>query len=193
MKIDVLLFDLGGVLIELKGRPLPTGKAPVTDVIISGPVRQFERGEITTEEFANALKSQLEIEESIEAIIDHFTNWPAGFYPGAIELLSSLEANYRVAALTNTNELHWPRITHEFNAHNYLGRIFASHLIGMAKPDEAFFKHALEQLEVEASSVVYMDDIPRNVEVANKVGMNAFHTKGFDSVLEVIERINIQK
>ena len=45
--------------------------------------------------------------------------------------------------------------------------------VGLAKPDPAIYKRILQQLEVEASEAVFVDDYLPNVEAAAALGMGA--------------------
>ena len=51
--------------------------------------------------------------------------------------------------------------------------MFISAEIGLAKPDPAYFRYALEKLAVPARSVLFMDDVLANVESARSVGIVA--------------------
>ena len=51
--------------------------------------------------------------------------------------------------------------------------IVYSHEVGLAKPDSAIFRLTCERLAVEPEQVVFVDDLPVNVESAARLGMQA--------------------
>ncbi len=112
----------------------------------------------------------LKLKVSTGHIIEQFTQWSIGLYSGARDLLLDLKKSCRLAALTNTNEFHWPRILHEFQLPQYFTEIFASHQIELAKPDPAIYRHVIEALGVSPQRVLLFDDNPDNVAAANKLG-----------------------
>ena len=86
--IKVILFDLGGVLIELGESPVPSEWLPkntmftLSDWFSSETAVSFEKGSITAQIFAETFKKDLNINVSPEEIIEHFTYWPIGLLAG---------------------------------------------------------------------------------------------------------------
>lgn len=164
----------------------------VSDWLLSVTAKEFEAGRLSKHQFAESFKKEHRIAESVEEIIDHFRKWPKGFYPGATELLKRLSAKYRVAALSNTNEIHWPRLTEEFGASELFEKIIASHVVGMAKPDIAIYRHALRELNVAPENTVFIDDNEINVQAAKEVGINAYQAKGFSEVERLMSHLELK-
>lgn len=181
---EVLLFDLGGVLVELGPRPLPPGPAGGArdfdsgDWLASATAHAFEKGVIGAPEFAQALIDEYGLDCSRRQLLEHFTRWPRGLYDGAGQLLRSLRRDHRLAVLTNTNELHWPRLCGEFGLARLVDDLFASHQLGMAKPEPAIFAHVAAALGVDTAQILYFDDNRANVEAAAKMGFRARQARG---------------
>lgn len=188
-EIELVLFDLGGVLIEISGSPLPVYEMQFSEWLSSETARKFEIGKLSRHEFANEVRTDLKLNKSVEEIISHFSDWPKGFYPGATDLLLSLSEKFRVGALSNTNEIHWPRIVDEFKAPVYFERIIASHEVGMAKPDTNFYIYALQEFGVQPQNVLFLDDSAKNVTVAKELGIESYLVRGMPEVLNVIEQL----
>lgn len=189
----VIMFDLGGVLIENAGRegllallPRPLDHAELWRKWLDSPaVRQFEAGSISTLSFAQAFIEEWRLEIGPAEFIEAFASWPRGFFPGARELLASLKARHRLACLSNTNAVHWSRFP-DFSS--IFDVCFASHEIGMVKPDREAYQHVLDRLDVQAASVYFFDDLLPNVEAARTVGINAFHVPGFSEIAPILAR-----
>jgi putative hydrolase of the HAD superfamily len=130
---SVLLFDLGGVLVEndmfseLK-RLMATEATPaeLLERWLRDPVaRRFELGRCSPGEFGAAIVTELELDISAEQFLSAFATWPKGFSAGAGPLLAELRRRHRVGCLSNSNAVHWTdAVTASFDF------AFSSHLIG---------------------------------------------------------------
>jgi putative hydrolase of the HAD superfamily len=59
---------------------------------------------------------------------------------------------------------------------------FASHLIGLRKPDARVYHHVATELGVEPSDLVFFDDNAANVEAALGLGMQAWRVEGIEAL-----------
>jgi putative hydrolase of the HAD superfamily len=183
--IEVLLFDVGGVLVELRGVATMLrwlgGSVSVDDMwrlwLSSPVVRQFETGRVTPDHFAQQIIQELSLPVSPEEFEASFKSWFVGLYPGARELVQSLPSHYTRATLSNTSALHWPRMM-EVQLEDAFDRHFASHLTGKIKPDPDAYQNVLDTLGCRAESVFFLDDNDLNVEAARQMGMNAVQVRG---------------
>ena len=197
ISIEVILFDLGGVLVELGESPIPSEWLPenesftLSDWFLSETAVSFEKGSITAQIFAETFKKDLNINKSPEQIIESFTRWPIGLFPGAHDLLQSLNSDYRLALLSNTNELHWPRIMEEFEIPKYFEHIFASHLLNKAKPELGIFQHVINELKMEPGSILFLDDNLKNIEASKKLGIQGIHVKGVQQTQEELVKFGV--
>jgi putative hydrolase of the HAD superfamily len=192
----VLLFDLGGVLVEndmfseLK-RLMATDATPaeLIERWLRNPVaRRFELGQCSPGEFGAAIVAELELEVSANQFLTAFASWPKGFAAGVEPLLGELRRHHRVGCLSNSNAVHWTdSVTASFDF------AFSSHLIGHIKPDRQAFEYVLDALDVNARDVHFFDDAPINVEAARELGLNAYHTPGFDSLRTELERLGFSR
>ena len=79
----------------------------------------------------------------------------------------------RVVAGTNT-------ITPHYNVHLQEGdyeifdAVYASHMMGLAKPDPAFYTYILDRAGCPQEQAGFVDDVPENVEAAEKLGIHSF-------------------
>ena len=184
--IRVVLFDVGGVLIEftgpatllrwLGGRLTPEQIWPLW--LGSPVVREFERGFVEPHVFADRLIADLGLPIDRRAFLDDFATWPTALYDGAVELIARIPAPYVRATLSNTNVVHWPRITDELKLGALFDHHFPSHLVGKLKPDREVFLHVAETLDCEPSTILFLDDQPLNVEAARAAGLVAVMVSG---------------
>src|SRR5262245_54794163 len=149
--IHIILFDVGGVLIELTGvstllawlghRLTPEELWRMW--LSSSVVRAFETGKVGPDTFADQLIADLGLPVSRQEFLAAFTVWPNRVVPGAVEVVRRIAPQYVRATLCNTNVLHWPRVIEELGLGQLFAHHFASHLMGKLKPDREVFEHVV--------------------------------------------------
>jgi HAD superfamily hydrolase (TIGR01509 family) len=185
-KIQVVIFDLGGVLVDMRGVPTIlewmenrfTAEQLWTHWLSSPTVRDFERGRVSADSFAEGIIGELRLPVAPADFLAAFTGWMAGLYPGALELVRSLPVGLTRATLANTSSLHWPRIMEEFELEQAFHHHFPSHLTGRIKPDAEAFQHAIESMGCAPGTALFLDDNRPNVDTARSLGMHAVQVKG---------------
>ncbi len=196
--IELILLDLGGVLVELGESPFdpdwiaPDNHDAIDNWHLSAANVAFDKGMISAQKFAQSFKNDLHLNASPQQILDHFRDWPIGLYTGVRSLLQSLRQRYRLAILTNTNALHWPRIVDEFDLLTEVEHIFASHQLGMIKPEADIYQFVLKQLGIAPQRVLFLDDNRSNIDTAKQLGMQALQVKGYDALLAGLESTGIE-
>lgn len=182
---EVVLFDLGGVIVELSGVTefgAMLGDKSLAEVwrtwLHSPAVRRFERGETGPEAFASELVSELDLPVRPDAFLIRYANWVRGLYPDALALIEGVRGSATVACLSNTNDLHWQGPMRRFGLHDAFDRCFLSHQMGRLKPDPDVFEYVLSALDVEPRSVLFLDDNQINVDAARQAGIDAHVVRG---------------
>jgi HAD superfamily hydrolase (TIGR01509 family) len=192
--IRIILFDVGGVLVELSGVSTLLGwlgnRYTTEDLwhawLHSPAVRAFETGRIDGSAFAHRVTAELAVDVEPQIFLDAFEAWPVGLFPGTLELLARIPRNYTRALLSNSNGLHWPRVLDEMGLRHAVEHHFASHLTGLIKPDDDAFLHVTETLGCAPSEVLFLDDNLLNVETARRLGMTAAVVRGPHEVARVL-------
>jgi glucose-1-phosphatase len=194
MPIRCILFDVGGVLVELSGinAMLQWMRQP-TDIeglwrawLTSPTVRDFERGRLDGETFAARLIAEFELRIDAEQFLPAFVAWPRGPIAGAYALLDTLRPGIVRATLSNSNALHWPRFLGEMDFERRFDHHFASHLIDRIKPDHDAFEHVASTLGLEPGAILFVDDNQINVDAARVFGMQAQRCVGPQEVHTVL-------
>ena len=187
--IEVVLFDLGGVLVQLNGLPFedewfpdPTIKPVLHEWGIADVCRRFESGQATAEQFAAFTIEQFSLKTEANTFIEKFKQWPGPLFPGVLSTINKLRLQSKVAIYSNTNALHWPRLMDEMQLKGHFDHYFASHQIGFAKPDPKGFAHVASQMGVTPEQILFIDDNKHNVISAEKCGFIARQALGFEQV-----------
>jgi putative hydrolase of the HAD superfamily len=195
----VVLFDVGGVLVELSG--VATLLAWLDHRITaqelwhlwlhSPSVRRFETGRIDARQFADGVLAELRLDVDAGRFLESFAHWPSALYPGALEMIERSPPHYRRALLSNSNVLHWQRVLDEMGLGAVFEHRFASHLMGKIKPDAEAFEHVLASLGCQASQVLFLDDNALNVEGARSIGMRAQLVRGVREAQHSLQQARI--
>lgn len=184
--VDLVLFDLGGVLVEISGVQVMlqlTGIESEEELwrrwLTCRWVRRFESGGCSQTEFAAGVVADWQLELSPAAFLEAFQDWPAGPLPGAAELVAQTRASVATGCFSNTNVLHWRHIA-GWPLAGLFDHRFLSFELGMLKPDTATFIQVADLLEVPAGRVLFLDDNAVNVEGATAAGFQAARAAGVD-------------
>lgn len=184
--IRVVLFDIGGVLVE------PSGVATMlawmqhnvsTEQLwrmwlTSSCVREFETGRLSPEAFAGQVIAEFGLPVTPEVFLEEMTRWSVTFFPGAIELVEQIPPRYVRATLCNTNVIHWKYLMRNQGLTRAFSHHFASHMIGKIKPDAEAFQHAMDALHCKPQEMVFLDDNDMNVVAAKSLGIQAVRVRG---------------
>lgn len=191
-----MLFDMGGVLVELGPLDELLGVAMPAEAfwprwLASDAVRRYERGLCTDVEFAAGLAADFELPLSTDELTDRFRRFPRGLYHGAAELVRGLVDGVVSGVLSNTNQLHWERQVDAAILQGLFDHEFLSYRLGLVKPDAAIFEQVVAELSVAPSQVLFLDDNLLNVEGARQVGLDAHHTRGVAEARQVLADRNL--
>lgn len=188
----VVLFDLGGVLVRVRGYERLEelvreagddsigGRHALQARWLSSPaVRSFELGQIPPGVFAQRLVDEWQLQIEPSAFAEDVATWIVGPFPGALRLIADLQGRgYHVSCLSNCNALHWEAMAPFVSL---LDSSFSSHLLGQIKPDEQVFRSTLERLGAAPEEVVFLDDSPPNIETAKRLGIRSFQVEGAEA------------
>ena len=188
-----LLFDFGGVIIDIDYERTPEAfrrlsrrghAAHYTQAAQAGVFDQFETGRISPAEFRQALRELYEL-DATDAQID--AAWHALLLDVPAErlaLLAQLRARgHQTALLSNTNQLHIEeinrRLARQYGLQNgiadCLDRVFYSQEVGLRKPGEEIFHHALREMNWQPADVLFIEDSPQHVATARRLGLRVLH------------------
>ena len=192
-EIDVVLFDLGGVLIDFGGvAPMKELANIETDDelwrrwLTCEWVRAFERGHCSSDDFAAGVVSDWGLQVEPEAFLDAFRGWPGRSLPGAEALVQRVRQTAQAGCLSNTNAVHWD---HHFARWPFIDALdfrFLSFELGMVKPDREVFDRVGEMVPAPPSRVLFLDDNAINVDGAAAAGFVAVQVRGVNEARQAL-------
>ncbi len=182
--IEVVLFDVGGILIRMAGietwKQLTglTDEAEIWRRWLHCPVvKAFERGHSSADEFAERMIETHSLPVGKTDFLDSFRTWPGGLIEGAEELVDDVAEHLRKGCFSNTNDVHWTEPCNQ-TVHSLFELHFLSHEMGHVKPDAEAFHHVAETLECAPEAIFFIDDNIINVDAARTCGFYAHVAKG---------------
>jgi glucose-1-phosphatase len=186
--VEVVLFDLGGVLAGFGGVERMGELSRISDAEeiwrrwLGCPwVRRFESGGCSAEAFADGVVADWELSVSGPEFLAEFRSWLTGPFPGAEDLVAQTRAHAVTACFSNTNSVHWEAGGSGWELMGHFDRTFLSFQLGRRKPDAEAFLAVAEDLGVEPGRILFLDDNSINVEAARQVGYRAERTEGVDN------------
>ena len=201
MRITHILFDLGGVLVELDGEPVknewlsnPEKPAQSWQTWLNSPlVKKFDRGLLAPTEFAHQIIKEQSLQTTPEEFLEWLAFWPKDFFPGALDLINSLKVDYTVGIFSNITSLHWPRYFAKLKGQDSVSHYFASYKMGLVKPDKEAFEFVIKTMRTRPKQILFLDDNIINVESARNCGLNAQCVKGITETRALLRRLKLVK
>jgi putative hydrolase of the HAD superfamily len=191
------LFDLGNTLIKLAYervlenicREAAITRDDLVDLLEEpGGYRDLERGAVSFWEFYEFLCEKAAYRGSIRDFHALWSDFFDGPIRGMEELLERIRERYRVAFLSNSNEVHAEVIPRQFaTLFRKDDRFVFSHRFKVAKPDPEIFRRALEIVGALPQHVVFIDDLAENVTAAQSVGLTAFQFSDAETLVGQLE------
>jgi glucose-1-phosphatase len=196
--IKAILFDLGGVLVSVRGEAHMQGlvgermsRDEMWEKWIYSPaVRAHETGLIDAVEFSHRIIAEMQLPTSAEQFRADFEQWIIGPFAETDTLIRAAAAQYQTALLTNISAMHWQTIS-TFNILPHMHHIHASYQIGQLKPDANYFLSALEKVGVTANEAIFFDDNPINVAAAKALGIQSHRVVSASEALGVLRRLEL--
>ena len=188
--IKALFLDIGGVL-------LTDGWSHISSKLVakafgmnfdelnkrhSEALDTYELGKLTIEEYLSLVvfhkKRSFTMAQFRKFMFDQSKP-----YPKMIELVRWLKARYRLKIVVVSNEGHGLneyRIR-KFKLDKFVDSFISSCFVHLRKPDADIFRVALDTAQVSADQVVYIENTPMFVEVAEGLGIRSILHKDYRS------------
>lgn len=193
MKTCDLLFDLGGVIMDIRRENAVEALAALGmrdagsflgDYEQKGPFLALERGDIGAPEFRREMRRYFDREVTDAELDAAFMRFLTGIPVERLRRLEQLRRSHRVFMLSNTNPIMWQgRIADEFrkDGHDrdyYFDGCVASFDVNAYKPDPEIFRIACERYGLDPATTVFFDDSQANCDAAAALGFSTRHIAG---------------
>ncbi|MDE6575386.1 MAG: HAD family phosphatase [Muribaculaceae bacterium] len=199
-----LLFDLGGVIIDIERQNcvdafeklgLPDADSFFGLYAQTGIFMDIEDGSIDTETFHAKLRELLPEGTSDYQIDTAFQRFITGIPVHRLQALRKLRCEgYNIYLLSNTNPIMWRGvIAKEFGKEglrreDYFDGMITSFEARSAKPDHRIFTYTAENLGIDPADTLFFDDSQSNVDAARECGYQAVLVKPGTEFTEYLPR-----
>lgn len=201
MTIKALLFDLGGVIIDIDFERVwarwARDAACHVDAIRRPigsfePYLRYECGAISLEDYFGSLRAAMNVTLSDAQLLAGWNEIFVGEMPGIAALLAEMKTRLPLYAFSNTNEAHEAYWSVQFApVMSHFKKVFVSSTIGLRKPDRPAFDHVVADIGVPAQSVLFFDDTLENVVGARAAGLQAEHVRSTAEIAAALKRYGL--
>lgn len=184
-----LIFDLGGVLFDINyqepgKRFQALGMQGLKDLFFNpdanNPFHAYERGHISSEEFAGHLLRFAPESVHIHHIQDAWNSILTELPLHRIQMLRELKHKHRLFLFSNINDWHLTAYRQQLpipytEFESFFEAVYYSCKIGHRKPDPEGFQHILRQHQLNPEETAFIDDLQENAQGASQVGIQGWH------------------
>ena len=180
----VIVFDLGGVLIDWNPRYLYRKILDhendidffLSEICTPEWNIQQDGGRSLAEATAERIALFPEKQSLIEAFYDRWEEMLSGEIVETVEILRELKAKGEMLyALTNWSGETFPIALQRFEFLQWFEGTLVSGSENLAKPDPAIFNLLLHRYNLQAENCLFIDDSKANVEAASNIGFETHH------------------
>lgn len=191
-EVKAIILDLGGVILNIDYQRtirafelLLKNGANVEAFYTQAKQNQvfdlFEKGEISAADFRTDLKKIFGLQLSDHGIDEAWNAMLLDLPLERLTFVSELRKKYSVYLLSNTNEIHYQAFRKNLEEtfdnpsilEDFFDKTYYSHLIKQRKPTAAAFNYVLDDNQLNANEVVFVDDSAQHIEGAMSLGIDA--------------------
>jgi putative hydrolase of the HAD superfamily len=199
--VTTLFLDIGGVLLT-DGWDHHARKRAATEFNLDLAEMQdrhhlvfetYEEGKITLEEYLAQVVFYQE-RPFTPAQFRKFLFAQSKPYPKMIKLVRRLKVQYGLKVVVVSNEareLNLHRIR-KFKLDKYVDSFISSSFVHVRKPDPDIFRLALDIAQTPARQIVYIEDTPMFVQIAEGLGIRSIHHTDYKSTRAELSALGLE-
>ncbi len=201
-KIDTIIFDLGGVLINWNPRHL------YRKIFDSEEKIEWFLQEICTMDWNEQQDAGRPVADATALLVERFpkyTNEISAYYgrwtemlngsiAGTVEILTQFHEaqSHHLYALTNWSHETFPHAVQRFSFLQYFKGILVSGEEKMKKPDARIYNLLLNRYQINKETAIFIDDSARNVAAAEKIGISSIRFESPEQLKMELERRGVR-
>lgn len=203
--IKNIIFDFGNVLCNIDFRRCMGKLQQLMGVDLLEPetlqwflefFKSYEKGQVENEAFFLKLQETAQLNPSITELKDAWNYMVVGMKQERFPFLLELQKDFQVLLLSNSNVEHIAYGMDMIKTINqipdfesgYFHKIYYSHIIGMRKPDLEIFDFIAADSNLVKSEILFIDDLPHNVEGAIAAGWNAVQHDPKTEIMDMLPK-----
>lgn len=196
--IKLIIFDLGGILIENYDLPFFKAlaeKCKKTQEEIEEKIKplmqQSERGEITEYEFVKQFLKEMRCTTDAKEILKT-RRAATKENPGIREFIKKIKKHYPVAFATNNAEEEFVYNNKTFGFTKLFDYGVASYQAHARKTEPTMFEMILQHFNVKPEEAVFLDDSIANLKAPQELGTKTIHFTSLEQARKELEKVGIR-
>ena len=145
-----------------------------------------DAGEISEEETYKLISK--ETGDSYETVYNEWMNLPH-IQKDMVAYIEELRKDHKVYLLSNAISSYLRNLMKKHNLERLFDKIYISAEIKKIKPNHNFFQHVIDDLKLNPSDCVMIDDNAKNIEGATSIGINGIVYKNLEDLRKNIENL----
>ena len=204
MKVKAIIFDLGGVIIDLDfsnfynkiitQSPLNKPQTPImleffrqSDIYHQGNMTEDEFYQLACDLLQVCMLDQSDFFDAFNSIISELNS-------EIVDLIKKIRDSnkYKLIALSNVNSSHWEYILKKkWDFVECFDTLVLSHEIHLIKPNPKIFEYAIKKAGCKPSQILYIDDGLNNIRSAKKLGIIGIKYTNIDELVKELTEFKI--
>jgi HAD superfamily hydrolase (TIGR01509 family) len=196
-----IIFDLGGVFLNINYQltrqafvELGVGHfdAMFTQHHSNDLFELLETGKLSDQQFYDAFRKESATGLSNDQIKTAWNALLLDFPEERISWLEQIKDRYNIYLYSNTNQIHYDQFMADFSKaypgkdfNNYFLTAYYSQTLGLRKPYVESFQQILVKEALNPEETLFIDDTIKNIEGAQKAGMQTIHLIAPMTVLDL--------
>ena len=197
-RIDTIVFDLGGVLIDWDPREvyrrLSNDESKIDEFLSRVAVSSWNQRMDAGETFADAIADRIEdFPDWAEWIQAWHSEWPTMLKGVKLDVLRIFQhlrglrdngAIQGIYALSNWSSETFPIALSRFPFLDQFDGRLVSGYEKLVKPQPEFYMRLCERYELQPQQCLFIDDLSSNIEVARELGFNTHWFRNVDLMMQ---------
>ena len=200
--IETIIFDLGGVIIDLDSKSVidqlqrysdKTAKDIICLISQSQDLIDYEMGKMSDSDFCQAVNKLLHIELSQASFETIWNSFLGNIKQDKLRLMLALKDRFNLLILSNTNAIHqrsFDQLVGEQISSKIMSdmvhKAYYSHLLGLRKPDPNIYKRVIDLQNLNPTKTLFFDDRHENINMAQEFGIQAIQVEYSDQILDLL-------
>ena len=199
MTIQAIVFDLGGVLVDVDfrrglGHWAAAARVPVQSLASRWKRDEVycahERGEIDDPAYFSHLKKTLGLKIADDQMLAGWNAVLGEPLPGIEPIVRGLAQQFPLYVFSNTNPAHIAHFTPRYRKlFAHFRRVVTSCAIGARKPEREAFLRFTKTIGKEPAQIAFFDDLEENVAGARAAGLQAFRATSPAQIRAIAENL----
>jgi putative hydrolase of the HAD superfamily len=199
MKYKAIGFDFGGVVRGVPGsvfvekvcKEIGVTKEQYQEAYFRHN-KKVNRGEVTWEELWKLVLTDLGCPDKVQAVMDiSNASFNDKINTNILDLADDLRANgYRTGLLSN-NTREAAQFMRDEGIDKHFDVMQISAETGLVKPESESFTHFAEELGVQPSEMIFIDDSEKSLSTSEEVGFAPLLFESYDQLVEQLKQLSI--